>query len=155
MIQRVQTLYLLISIIICIVLLYLPMGHLMLNEEATYFIYGFVSAVTGETLVHVYLTEIVFLVVLLLQMLSIFSYKNRLRQAMMAQVSLVLLVLLAVSVLMAPDLFGLIPLVEGNKINLEFNWNIILVAIPWVVTYLAIRSIKKDEALVRSADRMR
>ena len=154
MIQRIQTLYLLLSVLFCISFHYLPMGHISAGQGLDYFTYGFVSVETGEVISNATVSVLVLLLVMLLQLFAIVSFKNRPRQAMLAQVSLVLLVLFAVSVLMSPDLFDMVPGKAENG-RLEFTWNVFLVGIPWVLTYLAIRSIRKDEALVRSADRMR
>ncbi|MEQ8324570.1 MAG: DUF4293 family protein [Vicingaceae bacterium] len=152
MIQRIQTLFLLLSLSFCLLLMYLPLGHVGDQFEFTYYVYGFVDH--SGLLVHsFYLSIVVLLVVIFLQLISILLYKNRLRQVMLAQISLILLVLLAVSVLMSPDLFGYPQ--KDLGLSLEYNWNTILMIIPWGFTYLAIRRIKKDEALVRSADRMR
>ena len=93
--------------------------------------------------------------IMLIQAFSIFDFKNRKRQVMMVQISLILLVALAVGILMYPDMAG-IPVEDSlSDLTIDFNWNIIFVALPWILTYLAIRKIKKDEAMVRSADRMR
>ena len=155
MIQRIQTLYLLLSLTSCCVLLYLPMGIVSGHQEISYYLNGFSIAQEPEMFYINYYLSALFGIILLIQSISIFNFKNRKRQIMLVQVSLILLVVLAVGILMYPDIAG-IPVQISDTVNtIEFNWNILFIALPWIVTYLAIRAIKKDEALVRSAERMR
>ena len=154
MIQRIQTLYLLFSLMTCCILLYLPMGIVSGHEEISYYINGFSVAGDPEIFYLNYYLSTLLGIIMLTQFISVFTFKNRKRQIIMVQVSLILLVALAVGILMYPDMVG-IPVQISDTDTIEFNWNILFMALPWIGTYLAIRAIKKDEALVRSAERMR
>ena len=155
MIQRVQTLYLLLSITSCAVLLYLPMGSISGQDEIQYFLNGFSVADDLHTFFNIYPLVALLGITMLIQAISIFDFKNRKRQVIMVQVSLILIVALAVGIMMYPDIAGIPIDILPESQMVEFTWNIIFIALPWILTYLGIRSIKKDEALIRSADRMR
>lgn len=155
MIQRVQTIYLLLSITVCAVLLYFPMGIIVGESDLTYFINGFAGTDQSEMIEYNYPLIVIFGSILLLQAMAIFDFKNRKRQVIFVQISLVLLVALVVGIMMLPDFTGLPVPQSEEEVVLDLTWNIFLIVIPWILTYLAIRAIKKDDALIRSADRMR
>ena len=155
MIQRIQTLYLLFSLMSCCVLLYLPMGSVAGHAEISYYINGFSVAEDPESFYLNYYLSALLGLLMIIQFISVFNFKNRKRQVILVQISLILIVALAVAIMLYPDYVGMPAQISAPDYTIEFNWNILFIALPWFFTYLAIRAIKKDEALVRSADRMR
>jgi hypothetical protein len=131
------------------------MGSVSGHPEIGYYLNGFSVAGDPELFYLNYYLSALLGIILLIQFISVFIFKNRKRQVIMVQVSLILLVALAVGILLYPDYAGIPVQIPAPEYNIEFNWNILFIALPWIFTYLAIRAIKKDEALVRSADRMR
>ena len=153
MIQRKQSLFLLTSIIASLLLYFLPLGYLDVQDNIKFTVCGYFNE-EGMIQFNWLLSSILSLT-MLLQFIAIFLYKNRTRQALLTQISLILILLFGVSALLYQDLF----ISEDQAVLLEteirFHWSLSLVAIAWISTYLALRGIKKDEALIRAADRMR
>lgn len=154
MIQRIQSLYILFSVIICIAVFFIPLGMLDSEVPIRFSVCGFFDNEKGELLQLNWLPSVVLTAALLLQLVSVFLFKNRILQSKVVQVDLVLLLLFVVVTLLTQDIFPYhIAGQETSQIN--YNWTIILTGFPWVLNYLALRAIKKDEGIVRSADRLR
>ena len=154
MIQRVQSLYLLGSIVICVLMFFLPLGSISGDTLIRFSVCGMFNQESGELMQFNWMLSPVLSIVLLLQLVSIFLFNNRSRQAMMVQISLVLLLAFVVLTLLYQDIISFLETTSADQ-EIEFNWSIILMGLAWIFTYLALRAIKKDEALVRSTDRMR
>ena len=88
----------------------------------------------------------------LLALISIFQYKNRARQMMLNMInSLVMVSLVATTFLTTNGINSEIQAQSGGSYGIGF-WAIL---VAMVMNMLANRFIKKDEALVRSVDRIR
>ena len=155
MIQRVQSLYLLGSIVISLLMFFLPLGFISGDELIRFSVCGMFIHESGELIQFNWMLSPVLSIVVLLQLLSIFLYNSRNRQAMMVQISLILLLAFVVLALLYQDILSFLGGNGTSEQVIEFNWSIILMGAAWILTYLALRSIKKDEALVRSSERMR
>jgi len=153
MLQRIQTLYLLVATILMCLLLFLPYGEIIVNNTGIYKIGALgVEVPVGDTLV-IYQTYPVFVISLLsslLTLLTIFMFKKRILQIRLCVANFVLM--LASCGLM----FFYI-----HRAAAHFNAEVyhgLLMVLPMVAAillWLAIRAIGKDEALVRSVDRIR
>lgn len=153
MIQRIQSLYLIGSILICVIMYFLPLGYIESDSIIKFSVCGFFDA---ENMIQFnWMLSSILSVTLLVQLIALFMFSNRPRQAMLTQVSLILILLFAVAALLYEDLFSISNESGAIEQHIQYNWNIILIAISWILTYMALRSIKKDEALVRASDRMR
>ena len=153
MIQRIQSLYLLGSIIVCVIMYFLPLGFIESETVIKFSVCGFYEDV--NMIKTNWILSSILSITLLVQIIALFMFNNRPRQAMLSQVSLILILLFAVIALLYKDLFSISNENGLVEEDIQYNWNIILIAISWILTYMALRAIKKDEALVRAADRMR
>lgn len=155
MIQRIQSVYLLLSMIMLSVFFFVDLGTIETEPVLTYSAVAFEVMETDEVVQENYFLSGLLFINLAVLFVCIFLFKNRSRQMMFVQISLVLMLAFAVLALLYIDIFGLI--LNGNEVEakLQYNWNVILLTIPWILTYLALRAIRKDEALVRSTDRLR
>ncbi|MBR1877622.1 MAG: DUF4293 domain-containing protein [Paludibacteraceae bacterium] len=152
MIQRIQTLYLLLVVILGVTLCFVPVLQLVTPEEAEELriwelsAFGFgdvpLQGLWGLTLVTVLIP--------LLALADIFLYKKRLVQARLN----------IFTVLLCLGYYGVLAIyVWLAKLSLGVDWHVL----PWaaiplvcmVLTLMATRAILKDEALVRAADRIR
>jgi len=129
MIQRIQTLYILIVIILSFLMLKLTIdfsNDIKLNSLVkTYYVFYFIPFIG---------------------ILTLFLYKKRVTQSKMCLVMLGINVLVLIS-------YGL-KIYEGNSSFI----NLVLIAcsiIECVLLFVAIKAINKDENLVRSIDRIR
>lgn len=147
MIQRIQTVYLFISALLIASLMKLTFAELSVNNE----LYTFVAKgiFKGEELIFNGMAIFVFIpVIALLHFITIFLYKKRILQIRIMVFSIVLLL----------GLFGLFFYFsyagfDGAKIAFKIPVAFPLVAV--ILDYLAIRAIGKDEALIRSLNRIR
>lgn len=153
MIQRIQTLYLLLALLCMGLLLFLPFGEIATktSETISLSIEGFDYQENGETQNFSVLPLTIMLALsVLTTLVSIFLFKKRMLQIRLNVFNLIIQV--GSIGLMFYFLF------QANKLVGE-AWTshitIILPAITAIFTYLAIRSIGKDEALVRSISRLR
>jgi hypothetical protein len=147
MLQRIQSVYLLLSIALLGLLLWLPIAELTSGGE----IYSF--TVNGifrgnEKIVDGILLVCFTLAILLLHLIVLFSYKKRIRQIRILVFTMVLLA----------GLFGLFfwytrILIPDTTASFKVSAAFPVVAI--ILDYLAIRGIGKDEALIRSLNRIR
>jgi len=158
MIQRIQSLYLLLAAIIAVVVVFIPIGYIYTVDASLVFT-SFVlkedipnGAVKMQTL---YIAIMLF-VSAALSIYALFNYKNRRKQTKINNFNMILLfVVLVLMLYVFPDvLFSR----EGYILNPEefkFNYWIMMGVLPPFFIFLANRAIKKDENLVRSADRLR
>lgn len=147
MIQRIQTLFLLVSILLLGLLLWLPLADITSGTDLYQF--NIRGIFRGEEMVFNGRPFIVFLfIVVALHLFVIFQYKNRIRQIRILVFSMVLLLgLFGVFFYFAYAGF------DGAKASFRIPVEFPLVAI--ILDYLAIRAIGKDEALIRSLNRIR
>ncbi|MBQ8968899.1 MAG: DUF4293 domain-containing protein [Bacteroidaceae bacterium] len=151
MIQRIQTLYLLLSAILSIVCLSMPLGYFCTAQgEHVADLYNLWLRIS-ETGGHDFSPWVLFallLTVTTLTLIDIFLYRRRALQMRLLTFSMILLVgyyaFLAFFIFVANKEFSFTPAMTA--------------AFPFVcivLDYLAFRGILKDELLVRSLDRLR
>jgi hypothetical protein len=147
MIQRVQTLYLLISAILVAFLFALPFAEIV--KDGSIYLFNFKGILLDGTLKENGMAISVLIgIILALHGFAILSYKNRIRQIRV----------IVFSILIMLGLFGMFFFFtyytfSGAQISFKISMVFPLVSI--ILDYLAIRSIGKDEALIRSIDRIR
>ncbi len=147
MIQRIQTVYVFISAILITSLIKLKLADLSVNEELyTFFAKGIYN---GENLVFNGLAILIFIILItLLHFIVIFLYKKRILQIRILVFTIVLLV----------GLFGMFfyfTYAGFTDVKVAFKIPVIFPVIAAILDFLAIRAIGKDEALVRSLNRIR
>ena len=147
MIQRIQSLYVLISLILIELLLIFPFAEIVDSNTIYQFDKLGVSSKSGQVL-NGWPIAVLICIIALLHLIVIFSFKKRIRQIRM----------LVFSILLMLGLFGMFYFFSYFTFdNAQISFKIVpafpLVAI--ILDYLAIRAIGKDEALIRSVDRIR
>ena len=149
MIQRIQTVYLLLIVALGIALIFLPVLQLVTPEEADLQVWE-LRATGGAPLQGLWGLLVTTALIPLLALVDIFLYKKRLLQARL-NIFLAMLCL---------GYYGVLAIyIWQAKLALGVDWHIL----PWasfplvcfVLTLMATRRILKDEALVRAADRIR
>ena len=142
MIQRIQTLYLFLSLVCAVLLFFLPVWQGAISE-------GSMNEIGGGT--HPFLMVVAGLLVVF-HLVTIFSFKNRKRQKQLCTGNILLyfiFLLLALLVIQLESQFF-------QHVNMmEFRLGMLLPEAGVVLNVLARRSISQDEALVRSMDRLR
>jgi len=155
MIQRIQTLYLFAIVVLSSITLFSPVAGLYNKSEALLYEVNYRGIFLIQDTGNIFqfsvwgLTALATLIPII-ALITIFLYKNRILQFRLSFFNMVLMV-------------GYYPLLfiylwfAGQNLNAE--WNLQLVsAFPLVcivLNFLAIRSISKDEALIKSLNRLR
>lgn len=153
--QRIQTLYLGIAIVINFVLQMLSLATLELdNLQNEFTVWGLVSAENGSVVYSSYPLFGLNLISILLSLVIIFMFKKRQLQIKLSQLNLFIQVGFVAAIF-----FIIEGAAEELNINIEgaveYGPAALLSLLPLLFIYLAIRAIKKDDALVRAADRIR
>ncbi|MFV8443083.1 DUF4293 family protein [Flavobacterium sp. LB2P44] len=137
MIQRIQTIYLLLTFVVTSILLFFIPLWTMSDGKAYYFMQSQVyTIVLGLSTT--------------LTLLSIVSYKKRQNQFVIGRLNIILnLILLGLFVYRSLNVSGETPVVSEKGIGM------FLPVVAIVLLVLANKAIKKDEDLVKSVDRLR
>jgi hypothetical protein len=148
MIQRIQSIWFLLAAVTIFCLLFIPIIGVGSNAEY-HTLYGTGLKATGarESTTNIpLLISTVFAG--LISLANIFNFRNRMLQIRIALLNIILILALSVW------FFQIVNGINGaTQLDLEPGIYLSLVAI--IFTLLAIRGIKKDEKLIRSADRLR
>lgn len=153
MIQRIQSLYLLGGLILIGIMFFFPLAELIDTAGQTYeFLYRGIPAITegAPAIFMAYPVAILLTIIVLISLITIFLYKKRMIQVRLTIFNMVCML-------------GAVGLIyysinsQTKELNAIADYSIInafpLVAL--VLNYLALRNIGKDEALIRSMDRIR
>ena len=160
MIQRIQTIFLVFVIACMGTFLYLPIWgkvdietgeihqikalyHEHITEEGSMVVYDYMPYILAGILAGV---------IILISIVELFKYKNRLLQMKLGMINS-LLIVGVLGILMWLVFTGQkewLPTIAG-----KFGAGLFMPALAMIFNRLAIRSIKKDEDLVRSVDRIR
>jgi hypothetical protein len=141
MIQRIQSVYLLIAAILLLCFGFFPLAEVQDMAGVVLASAGGMSAMN---------TFIPALAAALIAVLAIFMYRNR-----KAQMRLCLMLLLLSVVLSAGTAYGIFSQASALSAQVAWKPGIALPLISGVLFYLAWRGIRNDDRLVRSADRLR
>ncbi len=147
MIQRIQTIYILIAGVLTATLFKLKFADLIVNNELlTYYAKGIFK---DTEQVFNGLPIMIFIgIITLLHLVIIFIYKKRILQIRLLVFSIILLL----------GLFGIFfyfTYAGFDDAKVAFKIPVVFPVVAIILDYLAIRAIGKDEALVRSLNRIR
>ncbi|NDV64356.1 DUF4293 domain-containing protein [Bacteroides sp. 224] len=149
MIQRIQTVYLLLVVALLVASVCLPFGAFVDREMVTYEFTAFgVKSPDGF-----YSTWGLFSLLLLSTIIAfatILLFKNRVLQLRMCIFNTVVLVGYYIAFLVF-----LFSIKSDLDAIYQMNWALSLPLVAIIFNYLAIRAIGKDEVLVKAADRLR
>lgn len=151
MLQRIQTVYLLISAILMAVVTFT--GNVVFTTSDAVYTLAFNGVVKGADASMVYTTWPLIALSLLsatLAFFSVFMYKKRMIQIRISIFNLVLMIgYIPMLVYYIMDINKELSTTSSYKVPIVFP------LIAAILTFLSIRAIGKDEALVRSLDRIR
>lgn len=153
MIQRIQSIYLTLAAI-CLGLMF-AFNFAVFETADEEWVYNVMGLSFGDGVYQNFMSVPFYVVVPLMcvyTLITIFLYKNRKRQLFFIRVNYLLhismLALLHISVYRIPGAFEAI-------VGTTFGVSVFLPAASFAFLYMASRGVKKDEALVRSLDRLR
>lgn len=147
MIQRIQSVYLLISTILIGLLFLLPFAEIA--KDGAIYLFNFKGVLLdGAVKTNGLVIPVLLVMIIVLNVFAIFSYTNRGKQVKLVWGVILMLVILLVA-------FVYFTYLAYSGAQIGFKLGAVLPLIAIVLDYLAIRSINKDEALIRSIDRIR
>jgi hypothetical protein len=152
MIQRIQSLFLLIAFILQLLMLFLPIAEYVVGNQVVIFkASGFISESTlNKNMAHSTYILVLLCLLVLIPFVAIFLYKRRKSQMQLC-------------------IYYIIVLIGFQAVIFWFSWNtmhqleavvsykfpIIFPVVSAILSYLAFLSVRKDERLIRSIDRIR
>lgn len=151
MIQRIQTVYLLIALLAQTAQLFLPWATYF-HEEGAFFVNGLNTTVDGVSAIPLTVTIALSIAAVLI---TIMRYKDRSYQQKLAGVSMIMALLTIGgfawvhwnNIQALKDQFG--------EVDMGYGFAFALPLISIILIWMARRAIKKDEDLVKSVDRLR
>jgi hypothetical protein len=156
MIQRIQSVFLFVAAIVTIILLFISIGDIYTAEAQYTFTCFNVHLPNGQVVMSTIYIALILILSACISIYAIFKYKDRMKQTRIVSINmLVFLIAIMLMIWVFPDfLFQRKGLMQEGDI-FRFNYWIMIFVIPPVCMFLANRFIRKDERLVRSADRLR
>jgi hypothetical protein len=147
MIQRIQTVYVFVAALVVATLLKLKFADLVVNDEILSFSAKGISG--SNEMIFNGLPILIFIgIIVLLHLIVIFLYKKRILQIR----------ILVFTILTLLGLFGIFfyfTYAGFDEVKVAFKVPVAFPLVAAILDYLAIRSIGKDEALIRSLNRIR
>lgn len=147
MIQRIQTVFLLVSAVLVALLFTLPFAEIA--KDGSLYLFNYQGILLDGVLKENGMAISVLIAIILgLHGFAVLSYKNRIRQIRLTVFAILLLI----------GLFGLFfffTYYTFSDATISFKISMVFPLVAIILDYLAIRSIGKDEALIRSIDRIR
>ena len=155
MIQRIQTVYLLLIVILSGFVVFSPLADLLNNADKLNYLVDFkgISLIqaTGNIIEsRIWALTSVSMVVPILALITIFSFKNRVKQIRLTVINMFFIVCFYIFLLMY---------LWPACVHLHADWHLRIASVfplvNLILSYLAIGAIGKDEKLIKSMDRIR
>lgn len=155
MIQRAQSVYLLSVSVLMIFIIVLPVAEIAIKggEIVVYYNYGLksYSAENAKIIFSTFPVTILTCVIALISFINIFLYNNRNLQMRFCIYNMILLIGLVVLIYFYYTLMRK----RLDILNHTFKIAIVFPIISAILTLLSLKGIRRDEALVRSCERLR
>lgn len=151
MIQRIQTLYLLAATILLAAMFFLPSVRFYCSECMYAAEMNAVGILFEDNLKEVKWGVLVFSSLsILLSFIAIFFYKNRKRQIRITNIAALSILLQVVAIVVYSRVYA-------GRVHhgVAYEWTAALPFLAYVFVWMARKRIRKDEELVRAADRIR
>jgi glucan phosphoethanolaminetransferase (alkaline phosphatase superfamily) len=157
MIQRIQTLLLIVVVLLSVAFSYLPIFEFV-GYESTYIMNAyktFLNVNENEVISKNMGVGVLQGLVMLVSIIVIFLFKKRQLQMKLLKLNLLLITLEIVAIVVYTDLAKEAIGSDPNDILMGLRIGAIIPVLCFILVYASIYFIKKDEALVRAADRLR
>ena len=150
MIQRIQTVYLLIVAILMVVMMSFPVGNLIAADyTVTEFTNLALVAADGTADYAPWAMFVILVVAALLSFTTIFMFKKRMLQIRMSIFNSLLLVGYYIA------FFAFYFALKNDENLFRIGWALCLPLVSIILNILAVRAIGRDEVMVKAADRLR
>ncbi len=150
MLQRIQTLFLLIAAGLIAAMFFIPLAQFVIDNRIYNFNYRAIQVSGAEPLFKTYSLAILLTVILLLLWVTVFLFKHRRLQMRLC----------IYNMLLNLGFYGLFyfyyhQVVSVNQFVYTFKIASVFPLITIILLWLAFRGIRKDDLLVKSVDRIR
>ena len=150
MIQRIQSIFLGLAALFLLSTVFLPVADMIRDGQTMgIMLSGLVDEETGLFEQNLWQPTLCFLSAFL-AIATIFMYTDRDRQMRITKLNLVLALILSIST----PLMSRMEILRDTDL-VVFKFPVVFPAVAVILLYLALRAIKKDDDLVKSADRLR
>jgi hypothetical protein len=155
MLQRIQSVYLALIVLIFGALFFMPFAQVV-SAETTYQFNAFgIKMTDGSYLRTAYYVLAAVVIVMIYNIVILAYFKNRVMQIKLAKLNGIVLAMIIGLVVLSVDHMATGLLIAETEPTVEYGLGTYLLFLPLILNYLAIKAIRKDEELVRSADRLR
>lgn len=154
MIQRIQSLYLLIAAALMGLALILPVASFTLSSGDVYTLSAFSLSSSAESQSTIWM-GILMAAAAALPLITLFLFKRRMLQVRLCAVEIVLLLGCIAFEAIYYYLSGANALANVDIVHRKFGWAAIMPIVALVLSAMAARATFKDEVMVRSFDRIR
>jgi len=152
MLQRKQSLYLLIVFVLSIFLFTGPLAFVQLDNGGLYLKHSGVTDLDGNKLdIATWPLTVMISISTLLSFLTIFSYMNRARQMRLT----LFLMFFNLGLIVLALYYAMHLMHNYNGVGYVFQWRVVIPPVMLVLLILAFLGIRKDDLLVKAADRIR
>jgi len=152
MLQRIQSIYLLIAFVLTILLFTGPVSRFTTEAGEVLVKHSGAYTVSGEKLeMQAWPMTTMFIIVSALSFFTIFSYKNRVRQMRLS----IFLMIVDGGMVGMMYYFTRFAFKHFGGMTNVFQWRLVVPLIMLVLYYMAFTAIRKDELLVKSYERLR
>lgn len=162
MIQRIQSAFLFLAALCLSLVFMVPVVEFSVRDTTLpMYVTGFPAGNLYNTVVRIqwfFVFTGLLVATITLLLVALFSYKKRPRQIKLCSVSFFLTIIFLILLCFLPDVMAtrIEPGLGKDAAKIvKLQWPIVLPVLSLAFNYLASRFIRKDEALVRSADRLR
>lgn len=156
MIQRIQSVFFLIVVILGAVFSFVPVLTFSQGDGAFLMTaYKTINVATESVVSNNMGVGVLQGIVILLSLVIILMFKNRGLQMKIGKLNILLLALQIAAIVMYSDAAKTAINTAPGEVSVGFGFGAVVPVISLILTYLGIRFIKKDDELVRSADRLR
>jgi len=153
MLQRPQSLFLLLVAVLAILLLTGPLAMLSLDGVSYLLTHSGLTVSDGTQLeLATWPMTTLFIAAAALALFNIFSYRNRIRQM---RIAIFLIFLFAGMIGMILYYVYAAKGVLQEEAAVLYRWRVVIPPISAILTYMAFRRIRRDELLVKAYDRIR
>lgn len=149
MIQRIQTVYLLVVAILMVVMMSLPVGYFYTKTSVSELTNLAVIAPDGSANYAPWALFVLIMLVAVLSIVTIFLYRKRMVQIRLCLFSIIILV--GYYATLAAFVWGTLK----DSGSFSPAWTLCLPLVSMIFEWLAIRAIGKDEMLVKAYERLR
>jgi hypothetical protein len=155
MIQRIQTIFLALVAILGIVFSFLPILEFTGYETTSVMSAYKTISLEGVVILKNMGVGVLQGIVILLVLVIVFMFKKRQLQIKLGKLTILLIAIQIAAIVFYSDAVKAAIQTDPNDVLVAFKAGAIIPVLSLIFTYLAVHFIKKDDKMVRAADRLR